>query len=160
MNGFIPSARTAAGKGMECMMCLKGYQSPQGGFGKTMVALKSGRTPSVTFQRKSEKRESKSNCKLPVECVWIWYSSPQGFKIICKLKTIFRKTVKLVRTSGSTQTFTKPSVMSLNSHTHTHTKDGKQMHGLSCFLPLWAWTCYKSTCSYRPTNTILPFFLV
>lgn len=69
MNGFIPSARTAAGKGMECMMCLKGYQSPQGGFGKTMVALKSGRTPSVTFQRKSEKRESKSNCKLPVECV-------------------------------------------------------------------------------------------
>lgn len=120
-------SKNSSRKGMECMMYLKGYQSPQGGFGKTMFALKSGRTPSITFQRKSEERESKSNSKLPVECVQIWYSSPQGFKIICKLKTIFRKTVKLVRTSGSIQTFTKPSVMSLNSHTHTHKTENKCM---------------------------------
>lgn len=34
---------------------------------QVLLALQSGRRPSTTFQRKSEKRQSKSNSKPPVE---------------------------------------------------------------------------------------------
>lgn len=104
----------------------KGLSIPSRWFWENNVCTETWKDTKYNLSK--EVREERANqTASSLWSVWIWHSSPQGFKIICKLNTIFRKTLKLVRTSGSTQPFTKFSVMSLNSHIYTQKAENKCM---------------------------------